>query len=1105
MDDDYNYSMWVEVYNTTTVRRALSLYYFTDNLSNKAKWHPASGTVAANGYAILYFERDDRDGHANFKLDPEGGKLYLLNSSFTLLDSVVYPAQYRNISYGRKTDGGTEWAFFDEPSPAASNSGKVWSSPRCPDPVFSLKSGFYSTAQTVGFTMPATGDTIYYTTDGSEPTRQDTRYVDGTTITLTTGVTMIRAKTCSYGKLTSNVVTATYFINQRAFNNLPVVSVVTDPVNLTSAKIGIYCIGSNGITGNGQSSPCNFNQDWDRPSNYEFFDKTGTPQLNQELDIKILGGYTRALPLKSIGICPKKKFGDNQLRYDFFAATKPGHEYKDIQHRNSGNDFYNTMMRDGFIQSLVMHRMDLDYLAYEPCVIFMNGVYYGIENLRERSNSDYVWSNYGIDEEDITMLEATYLGVDNDKDIPTDAGFAELSTFLTDNDVSTDSVYSLVNGLIDVDEFINYLIPQIYIGNTDWPYNNVKMWKETTGGKWRWILFDTDFGFESGRVNHNTLTFALGENSDGVIGGYTYAPDWSTVIFRRLITNETFLNKFIDRFAIHISTTFETNRVNAIMDSIADRINEELVYHKAKWGGNSLESIISSQKVFSAGRPANMLNMLSNRFLNGVSIQTIHLSANIQGASYKLNSEPVIDAEATISYFKNRPVVLTANPVSGYTFSHWASATTQTNTLIPINSTWQYYYSGSIPASDWYTNSYTENGWSTGQAQLGYGDGTETTVLNYGTDANNKYTTAYFRKKITIEDLSSKTDFSISVTADDGAVVYVNGTEIGRANMPTGTVTYDTFSSSAIEATSTTFSVPETLLIEGTNVIAVEIHQYNLTSSDMIFDLQMMCSSTDLSSVISTDAAYACVLTENLDLTAVYEVSEEQVKENFIFINELVASNQTIMDEYAEMDDYIEIYNAGNEEVDLGGWYLTDTPDNKVLAQIPSTNASLTTVPAKDRIVLWADEDEEQGILHLGFKLSKDGETVVLSRVLENLTVEIVDSVTYPSMASNMSYSRTPDGSDVWTVQAPTWNSQNTPSFIPVVSGNAILIYPTLVTESFTVLNAKGCAISVFDLTGKIVFRSSCESDEAVIPASVLQRGMYLVTVDNQPFKIVKK
>ena len=291
MDDTYNYSMWVELYNAGTTSMNISNYYFSDDITNLRKWRqPASRTVNAGGYIIIWFERNGLSYlHCDFKLLPEGGILYMSNSSGVLVDSVVYPEQFRNVSYGRKTDGADEWVFFEDFSPGGSNNDKKSASVACEKPVFTLEGGFYSTTQTIGFKTPPQGDTIYYTRNGSEPTRSNTRYEEGTTISLTT-TSVIRARTFSANKLPSEISTATYFVRDRNFD-LPVVSIVTEQKNISDNVIGIYVAGTNGIPGNGTDARVNWNQDWDRPANVEIFDKTGKICMSQELDICIAGGW----------------------------------------------------------------------------------------------------------------------------------------------------------------------------------------------------------------------------------------------------------------------------------------------------------------------------------------------------------------------------------------------------------------------------------------------------------------------------------------------------------------------------------------------------------------------------------------------------------------------------------------------------------------------------------------------------------------------------------------------------------------------------------------------------------------------------------------------
>lgn len=1096
MDDAYNYSMWVEVYNkSTTTSYNIGAYYFTDNLAEPKKWAPNSFTVAAKAYALLYFERSEIAGHATFKLNPEGGTLYLLNYSSQVIDSVRYPAQFRNISFGRKVDGENDWVFFEAFSPKTTNNGKASAVQRCGNPVFTTAGGFFPSTVNVKFENPAPGDTIYYTRNSAEPTRTNsTRYTPGNSISVTS-TTVIRAKCFSAGKLSGDIVTATYFINERNFK-LPVVSIVTEQKNLTDNTIGIYVQGTNGITGNGMTSPANWNQDWDRPANFELFDSARTSRLNQELDIKIAGGWTRMNGQKSLKINSRKKYYENKLNYDFFGATKPNMKYRSILLRNSGNDFDHSMLRDGFMQSLVMKRMNLDYIAYEPAVCFMNGVYYGIQNLRERTDEDFVYSNYGYDQDEIILVESL--------DMETNVDYKALTNYVSNNDITRADVYNQVCEMMDVDNFMDYFLSEIYLRNTDWPHNNIKAWKKKDGGKWRWILYDTDFGYNlwSNDYTHNTLTWALGEQS----GTNPATNPWSTILLKRLVLNETFRKRFIDKFAIQVSSTFQVNRANAILDSLAAKISTEIVYHKAKWNSaRTFTNDINIMKGFSANRPEKMLEFVSNRFLSGAQRNTIDISSNIPAATYKLNQENIMDSYIKLRYFRNQTVQLTANDVPAYKFKHWElNATTNQKTLIPMGDVWKYFDGSAVPATNWFAPDYYDAAWKTGKAQLGYGGKGEVTTIGYGSNASNKYITAYFRKTVNITEINKKSNFEITTFIDDGAVVYVNGKEIGRFNMPQGEITFNTVAVTYNNGETATFSVSANMLVEGANTIAVEVHQNAVNSSDLIFNLSMTYAESVVNQIF-TSPVYSAVLAADFNIKAIYEqVTFGEPDYNVVF-NEIVSSNNLIKDEFGEKDDYIELYNYSEQDVNIAGWYVSDKPGNPTLFQIPSTDSTVTLIPSKGRIILWADEQPDQGVLHVGFKLSKDGESLVLSRTNYLGAIVLVDSVTFPYMEQNLSYSRVPDGTGQWVIKTTTFNKPNNDNTRVIIPESEISIYPTLAAEYVRVVNASGIDVRITDLTGKIMIVKRCISSYETIDVSNLHRGIYIAIAGSNTFRIIKQ
>ncbi len=864
MDDDYNFSMWVELYNSGSYSINQAAFYFTDDLNFPRKWQPTSHIIEAGKYNILYFEREERYGHANFKLEPDGGVLYLMDAFNQVIDQINYPKQYRNSSYGRINDGSIDFGFFSEPTPGASNNGSIVSTQQCPKPIFSKLGGSYTGSIEFEFVNPSPEDTIYYTFSSDEPTKSNAfKYIPGTKIAVS-ATRYFRAKTYSHGKIPSEVSTVSYLINQRNFN-LPIVSIISPQKYLSDNTIGIYVRGTNGIPGNGTDAPANWNQDWDRPVNFELFDTSKTTKINQEIDIKIAGGWSRTINnQKSLFLSPKKKYGNNKLKYDFFPSQKPGNKYKDVALRNAGNDFSYSMMRDGLLNGIVGSRLNLDYNAYEPAVCFMNGQYYGIQNIRERSGKDFIYSNYGLDENEFQLLDN--LDMQNGNSL-----FTELTNFVKNNDISNSSIYEQIKTKIDVENFIDYHIAEIYTGNYDWPHNNVKIWRSNTDGKWRWIMYDLDFGmslYDTNLANVNSLQYAM---------GLTGEPEWATILLRRLLENQEFRNRFIDRYSIHLGSTFKSERVHHFIDSLSSKIGQEIVYHKAKWGSaRAFNNDLTIMKSFASTRPSNLYNFIGNQFLSNAVQYKISISSNLPIANYSMNNEPINDNQIEFSSYKNRLLDFKANEVEGYTFKNWEIQSEGSNNLnwISENSNWKYWDQGELDTEDWKFENFIENNWKSGEAQLGYGGKGETTTLEYGGNANNKFISYYFRQNFNLTNKNSKQNFVLTATVDDGAVIYVNGQELGRINMPSGAINFNTLSTTYNNGQTESFIIPDELLREGNNLIATEVHQTSANSSDIIFKLKVDYDSKG-NVVTETIENYNFQLNLNgsIQLYAVYEAN----------------------------------------------------------------------------------------------------------------------------------------------------------------------------------------------------------------------------------------
>ena len=1096
MDDAYNYSMWVEIYNSSSSTVNQNSYYFTDDLNNKKKWQPALKNIPGGGFSVLYFE-GDASGHASFKLEPEGGTLYLLNGSGTIIDQVTYPRQFRNTSYGRVTDGTGGWGFFIASTPGASNNGSATTVDQCANPSFLTLSGFHSSNIDVTFRPPTDNDSIYYTTDATEPTRKSKFYTPGTSIPLTK-TTVIRAQCFSEGKLASDIVSATFFIREREFT-LPVSSVITDPKNLFDNTIGIYVDGTNGKPHDSVGNrPVNWAQNWSRPANYELFDTQKSGRLNQEVDIKIVGNWSRANAQKSLAINPKNKHGDNRLRYDNLFTAKPNLKYKSLMLRNSGNDWRATMMKDAALMSLVEKRMNIDCFAYEPAVIFINGEYYGIQNLRERGNEDFVFANYGFKEEEIIFLE--------EWDLPWNWEYRQLYEFIGGYNMANETNYNKALGMMDVDNFIDYMITEIYYANTDWPMKNIKTWKKIDGGKWRWVLYDLDLAFST--PAQNMLSYMLDFNASDINNSA------NKIILKGLLDNKTFKDDFLERFCYHISTTFDSDRVNHVIDSLSSKIEKEIVYHKQRWraeGDWGFSGNIANMKTFGKERPDIMMRHLSERFMGNAPFYTLSVSSDNPEATYTYNNKHFVDrSSANLKVFLTQSVTVEALPVEGYEFDHWELMEVGVNELIANGSEWKYFDGGNIPAENWEASDYDDSSWSSGKAPLGYVQNKDgffnkiATEIGYGGNNADKYPTSYYRKSFTIENLASKNDFKATIYVDDGAAVYVNGTEAFRTNLPEGEPTFNTYASGYAEITAS-FEIPKDLLVEGENVIAVEVHQCNATSSDVIFDFNVS-NAYALSAEPIEQPVFEQMLIKNKSLRAIYklsEVFEDPDKDMRVVINEVVSNNTKHEDADGEFDGYIELYNDSSFDVDISGWYLSDNPDNRTLSQIPEGQEAQTTIASKDRLILWADKQPEQGALHLNFSLSEDGATLLLSKYNYLDELVTVDQVAYPALGRNESYSRVPDGSDTWVVQPSTFNRDNE-DVISVDKGELLpLVYPVWVDDYFTVANAGDSAVKLIGVGGTAT--EVIADGAGRVNASGLQPGLYLVVVGDKTFKIVKK
>jgi hypothetical protein len=584
--------------------------------------------------------------HTNFKLSVEGETLTLVDPDGVVLDQVDTGVMYSDISRGRYPDGTETWNFFTTPSPRTSNA-EGGSAAFSQQPVFSNAGELLSAPIFLSISSNDSADTIRYTTDGTIPGPEATLYSEPLDISETT---VLRAVNFSAGMLPSRPSTASFILDEPSA--LPTVSFVTDPYNLFDQDYGIY-------------HEDNIFESWERPVHLEFFDDDGIQVLNQDAGVKLFGAYSRTMPQKSFRLISRSGYGLENFSHPIL-PEKDLSIFSQVIWRNAGNDFANTHLRDGLMHRLVAE-LDLDRLAYRPCRTYINGQYWGIMNLRERMDEDYIAANNAVPADGIDMIKnfwTTIVGHSTD--------FWAMWHYIEDNDLTDDLHFDHVAGEMDVDNYTSYVVTEVFAGNHDWGTNNIAWWKpQAEGGKWRWILYDTEAGLGlQTSVEDNSLERALLESGSG-----WPSPTFRTHILRNLVKNESFKISFINRFCDLLNTTFEPQRTIPMSEVIAANIAPEIPRHFDRWDRtHSWESRIEVVQDFLTRRPGFCRQFMQQQFSLGEEVN-ISLSVQPVGAgNIQLNSVS-IDSAFSGTYFADVPVQLIVQPAFGYTFAGWSDTT----------------------------------------------------------------------------------------------------------------------------------------------------------------------------------------------------------------------------------------------------------------------------------------------------------------------------------------------------------------------------------------------------------------------------------------------
>lgn len=559
---------------------------------------------------------------------------------------------------------------------------------------FSHTAGYYPEPFSLQLTA-GPGATIRYTLDGNEPDSTDPIYLVPISMHQTC---VLRARAFWAGLAPGPIATHTFILPP--WSDLPSISLTTAPRHLWDPDSGIYVLGRSYQS----ASPnygANFWEEWERPVHIELFEPQTGLVLKQDAGVMIHGGWSRARPQKSLALFARKIYGAGKFKYPLFPRL-PFDRYDACILRNAANDWDRTFFADGLIHSLV-EDLDLEKQAYRPCAVYLNGGYWGILNMREKINEDYLAQHHpGVDPDQVDELEMQYSVLEGDSQ-----HYRALLQYLGTHDMRLNASFQYVQTQMEVENFITYQAVQIYVDNRDWPGNNIKFWRpHTADGRWRWILYDTEWGFGinaygAGRnangYDYNTLAYAT---SPSQTANHHGNPPWSTLLLRTLLQNDEFKRLFINRFADLMHSVFKEDRVQSRIDSLHNTISREMPRHYEKWRQpvwwcadhlwwsslDQWEQYVQIMRDFGRYRPTYMRSHIMKKF--GLTQACSLLVQCDPPQSGRITFNQFLTKEQfpfTGIYFANIPITVSAQAKPGFRFIGWQGATTTGDATTVIN------------------------------------------------------------------------------------------------------------------------------------------------------------------------------------------------------------------------------------------------------------------------------------------------------------------------------------------------------------------------------------------------------------------------------------
>ena len=462
---------------------------------------------------------------------------------------------------------------------------------------FSTPGGFYDDPFELTLSCNQQGKVIHYTTHGNTPTANDPVYQEPLLLdnhlfsrsdiytihncpddlwflpeTVQKCIVIRAAAFNENGSMTGKVTTNTYLIKSLDCDShgLPVVSICADSLDLFDYERGIFVPGatydpsSTEATGNYYQT----GREWERPMNFEFYELDNTG-VNQKAGIRTHGGNGRKIQQKSMKIYARDEYGKKRFKHPFF-ETIADSSFKHLVLKPFTASWFLSGVND-HISSQLATRLDIEALASRPVVLYLNGEYWGIYYIHEKPDERYLEDRCHANIDEINLIEDWY----GTCEAGSNDNFLALYDYIANNDLSDPDAYDYIESQIDISNFIDYQIFEIFTANLDWPANNMRCWQDGNG-PWRWIFFDGDDCLI--RQRHDEFAYAT---YDGPSGYPTSSR--STLFLRKLLENESFKTRFINRFNYLMNTALTYKSTLPLKDKIYSTLKEEIPNQVARF------------------------------------------------------------------------------------------------------------------------------------------------------------------------------------------------------------------------------------------------------------------------------------------------------------------------------------------------------------------------------------------------------------------------------------------------------------------------------------------------------------------------------------------